>query len=140
MKNGVRTNYLVDPMRGVSQVLIEYDNNGQILAEYTYGLGLIKSDRSDNETYYHTDGLGSTRLLTNTAGQVVDTYTYDAYGRLLSQTGTEENSYQFAGEQRDLETGLDYLRASNRSHSPLPHKEKSRVSSILQGGVNSYES
>jgi RHS repeat-associated protein len=98
-------------MRGVSQVLLEYDANGQVTAEYTYGLGLIKSDRSGNENYYHTDGLGSTRVLTNATGQVVDTYTYDAYGRLLSSTGTSSNSYQFAGEQRDRQTGLDYLRA-----------------------------
>ncbi|MEJ1929429.1 putative Ig domain-containing protein [Nostoc sp. NIES-2111] len=111
INNGVRTNYLVDPMRGVSQVLLEYDTNGQITAEYTYGMGLIKSERSGNETFYHTDGLGSTRLLTNATGQIIDTYTYDAYGRLLSSTGTSENSYQFAGEQRDSETGLDYLRA-----------------------------
>ncbi len=109
--DGVRTNYLVDPMRGVSQVLLEYDANGQVTAEYTYGLGLIKSDRSGNENYYHTDGLGSTRVLTNSLGQVVDNYTYDAYGRLLSSTGTSSNSYQFAGEQRDSQTGLDYLRA-----------------------------
>ncbi|WP_414573235.1 putative Ig domain-containing protein [Nostoc sp. CCY 9925] len=109
--DGVRTNYLVDPMRGVSQVLLEYDTNGQVTAEYTYGLGLIKSDRSGNENYYHTDGLGSTRVLTNAIGQVVDNYTYDAYGRLLFSTGTAENSYQFAGEQRDSQTGLDYLRA-----------------------------
>ncbi|MEH2058171.1 MAG: RHS repeat-associated core domain-containing protein [Nostoc sp.] len=109
--DGVRTNYLVDPMRGVSQVLLEYDANGQVTAEYTYGLGLIKSERGGNETFYHTDGLGSTRVLTNATGQVVDTYTYDAYGRLLSSTGTSSNSYQFAGEQRDSLTGLDYLRA-----------------------------
>ncbi|WP_442936844.1 RHS repeat-associated core domain-containing protein, partial [Nostoc sp.] len=98
-------------MRGVSQVLLEYDANGQVTAEYTYGLGLIKSERGGNETFYHTDGLGSTRVLTNATGQVVDTYTYDAYGRLLSSTGTSSNSYQFAGEQRDSLTGLDYLRA-----------------------------
>jgi RHS repeat-associated protein len=116
--DGVRTNYLVDPMRGVSQVLMEYEANGQITADYTYGLGLIKSDaygglrlRAGNETFYHVDGLGSTRLLTNTTGQVVDRYTYDAYGRLLSRTGTNDNPYQFAGEHRDSETGLDYLRA-----------------------------
>ncbi|MEH2058170.1 MAG: hypothetical protein V7K97_18810 [Nostoc sp.] len=53
--DGVRTNYLVDPMRGVSQVLLEYDANSQITTEYTYGLGLIKSDRSGDENYYHSE-------------------------------------------------------------------------------------
>ncbi|MBP0011492.1 RHS repeat-associated core domain-containing protein, partial [Roseofilum sp. Belize Diploria] len=35
---------------------------------------------------------------------------YDAYGNLIAGNGSE-NPYLFAGEQRDVETGLDYLRA-----------------------------
>jgi RHS repeat-associated protein len=55
--------------------------------------------------------LGSTRLLTNSDGTVSDRYNYDAYGVLLTHAGTNNNSFLFAGEQRDSATGLDYLRA-----------------------------
>lgn len=57
------------------------------------------------------DGLGSTRALSDASGIVTDTYAYDAFGDLLSQTGITENRYRFTGEQYDA--GLDqyYLRA-----------------------------
>ncbi|MEH2058174.1 MAG: putative Ig domain-containing protein [Nostoc sp.] len=109
INDGVRKNYLVDP-RGYSKVLQEYDANGQVLTKYFYGLGLIKSESGSDERFYHSDGLGSTRLLTDGTGQVTDRYVYDAFGRLIAHAGGSDNAYQFAGEQRDS-TGLDYLRA-----------------------------
>ncbi|CAN1212165.1 hypothetical protein TUMEXPCC7403_18305 [Tumidithrix helvetica PCC 7403] len=107
--DGVRKNYLLDT-RGLAKVLQESDANGQIQTKYTFGLGLIKSESGGNTSFYHSDGLGSTRLLTDSTGQVTDRYTYDAFGRLLARGGSSSNSFQFAGEQRDG-TGLDYLRA-----------------------------
>jgi RHS repeat-associated protein len=67
--------------------------------------------------FYHSDGLGSTRVLTNALGLVGGTYTYDAYGNLIAVAGGSSNAYLFAGEQRDSETELDYLRA--RYYDPL---------------------
>ncbi|ELS32847.1 MULTISPECIES: putative Ig domain-containing protein [Pseudanabaena] len=107
--DGVRKNYLLDS-RGNAKVLQESDVNGQILNKYTFGLGLIKSEGGGNTRFYHSDGLGSTRLLTDASGQVTDRYVYDAYGKLIASAGNSSNSFQFAGEQRDG-TGLDYLRA-----------------------------
>ncbi len=56
-------------------------------------------------------------MVTDNVGLITDRYTYDAFGVLLDQSGTFGNSSQFAGEQRDSETGLDYLRA--RYYDPL---------------------
>ncbi len=109
--DGVQTNYLTAPMGGLSQVLMEYDPSGQVLADYTYGLGLVRSKRGTTERFFHSDGLGSTRSLSDPMGRVTDRYDYDAYGQLLSSSGSSVNPYLFAGEQRDLTTGLDYLRA-----------------------------
>jgi hypothetical protein len=52
-------------------------------------------------SYYHVDGLGSTRALTNASGLVTDRYIYDAFGRPIGQVGITGNVYLFAGEQRD---------------------------------------
>jgi RHS repeat-associated protein len=97
---------------------MEYDSSGQITADYTNGIGLVRSLRDvsrsrigGREDFYHTDGLGSTRVITDTVGLITDRYTYDAFGVLLNQNGTFGNSFGFAGEQRDAATGLDYLRA-----------------------------
>ncbi|MCC3416220.1 MAG: hypothetical protein JGK05_32030 [Microcoleus sp. PH2017_02_FOX_O_A] len=109
--NGVRTNYLTASAGGLPEVLMEYNAAGQVTADYTHGLGLVSAVRNNREGFYHTDGIGSTRAITDSVGLVTDRYTYDAFGGLLNQTGTFGNSFQFAGEQRDSSTGLDYMRA-----------------------------
>jgi YD repeat-containing protein len=111
INNGVRTNYLAAPIWSLPEVLMEYDSSGQITADYTNGIGLVRSRIGGREGFYHTDGLGSTRVITDTVGLITDRYTYDAFGVLLNQNGTFGNSFGFAGEQRDAATGLDYLRA-----------------------------
>ena len=54
---------------------------------------------SDWQTrYYHADGIGSIRRLTDEAGTITDGYTYSAFGELLAHTGTDPQPYAFAGE------------------------------------------
>ena len=60
--------------------------------------------------YYHQDQLGSTRALTDRAGAVVATYTYDPYGNLTASTGTVTTPFGYAGQYTDAESGLIYLR------------------------------
>ncbi|ELS34813.1 MULTISPECIES: polymorphic toxin-type HINT domain-containing protein [Pseudanabaena] len=115
--NGVKTNYLTAAIWDLPEVLMEYDDDGNVLADYTQGIGLVRSRHDGLEGFYHTDALGSTRVVTDNVGLITDRYTYDAFGVLLDQSGTFGNSSQFAGEQRDSETGLDYLRA--RYYDPL---------------------
>ncbi|MBI3661728.1 MAG: RHS repeat-associated core domain-containing protein [Acidobacteria bacterium] len=61
------------------------------------------------------DGHGSVRQLTDSAGAVTDTYTYDAFGNLISRTFTgtspTPNHYLYAGEQFDEDLNLYYNRA-----------------------------
>jgi len=57
------------------------------------------------------DAQHNVRFLTNTSGAVTDQYTYDAFGNLITNTGTTPNNYRFAGEQSDPNLGLYYLRA-----------------------------
>jgi RHS repeat-associated protein len=114
--DGVKTNYLTAPIWGLPDVLMEYDNAGNITADYTQGLGLVRSRRDGKEGFYHSDGLGSTRIITDNVGLITDRYTYDAFGVLIAQNGTFGNSFQFAGEQTDG-TELQYLRA--RYYDPM---------------------
>jgi len=74
--------------------------------------------------YYHQDQLGSTRALTEPAGNVVATFTYDPYGRLTGSTGTVTTPFGFAGEYADAESGLTYLR--NRYYDPATGQFLSR--------------
>jgi RHS repeat-associated protein len=61
--------------------------------------------------YYHQDQLGSTRSLTDPSGNVVASFSYDAYGNLTGTTGSTLPNLLYAGQYRDAESGLYYLRA-----------------------------
>ena len=62
------------------------------------------------QTYYLYDGLGSTTDLIDGSGTSIDSYGYDVFGAIRTQSGSSSNYWLFTGEQRDG-TGLQYLRA-----------------------------
>lgn len=112
----VTTTYLVDTVNptGYAQVVDELQN-GTVSRTYAYGLERIDQDQLLNGTwtasFYGYDGHGSVRQLTNSSGNVTDSYDYDAFGNLINQTGSTPNNYLFAGEQYDPSLGLYYNRA-----------------------------
>ena len=118
---GVTTKYLVDDnnLTGYSQVVEEMTSiSGQpsaVTRIYNYGLDLISQtqviDSAWTTSYYGYDGHGSVRFLTDASGAITDTYTYDAFGNMISLTGTTPNNYLYCGEQFDPDLGFYFLRA-----------------------------
>jgi RHS repeat-associated protein len=114
--NGVTTNYLVDThnLTGYAQVLDEIQS-GSVNRTYTYGLNRIAQDQliSGNwsASYYGYDGQGSVRYLMDASGNILNTYTLDAFGNSISSTGTVPNENLYDGEQVDANTGFYNLRA-----------------------------
>jgi RHS repeat-associated protein len=107
--NGVETRYLLD--EGImANVWEEYALNGTVQASYVYGNDLLTQTQATQTSHYLVDGLGSTRLLTDAQGQVLNAYGYEAFGETVSQSGTASNKYQYAGEQFDGAIGDYYLR------------------------------
>jgi RHS repeat-associated protein len=92
-------------------VVKETNANTGNITDYLYGDDLIKQTQAANDSYYLYDGLGSTRVLTDSAGNVTDTYDYESFGTLLNQTGATPNDYLFTGEQYDGNLDNYYLRA-----------------------------
>lgn len=109
--NGNTIKFLVDNNRPYSQVLEERTESGSLVAQYVYGEQLISQTRSGSPYYYLTDGLGSTRGLTDASGSLTDSYAYGAFGELLDSSGNTVNHYLFAGERLDRAAGLYHLRA-----------------------------
>jgi RHS repeat-associated protein len=113
---GVTTKYLVDVnnLTGYAQV-VEEIVSGAVQRVYVYGHMRISQQQfiSGNwqASYYGYDGHSSVRYLTDATGVVTDSYTYDAFGALIHQTGTTPNAYLYAGEQFDTSLGLYYNRA-----------------------------
>ena len=70
---------------------------------------MIDVEGENAKYYYHYDALGSVVALSNAAGNVVDSYTYDVFGR-PDTTSSVGNPYMFTGRRFDTETGLYYYR------------------------------
>ena len=60
--------------------------------------------------YYHTDAIGSVRMTTDAMGQVVARYDFLPFGEPWMPPVNPE-VLQFAGKERDKETGFDYFGA-----------------------------
>jgi len=117
------THYLIDPNTAYAQVLEEHSQVGSgtktLSALYVLGDDRISQYRpaagstAASTRHYHADGLGSTRLLTNTSATVTDRYTYHAFGELdlPGSTVTSPNDFLYTGEQHDPNSGFYYLRA-----------------------------
>jgi RHS repeat-associated protein len=102
------TSYIYDG----DQVIIEYDGGGQVIRRYVYGHGIdqpIAIVTPTVEYYYHFDGLGSVIALSDSTGNVVETYAYSPYGK-VSQASSVGNPYLYTGREYDDEAGLYHYR------------------------------
>jgi fibro-slime domain-containing protein/RHS repeat-associated protein len=110
------TKYLVDTVNptGHAQV-VEEIVNGAVQRAYVFGHDLISQRQliggNWTTSYFGCDGNGSVRFLIGASGAITDTYNYDAFGALISGTGSTPNDYLFVGEQFDANVGFYYLRA-----------------------------
>jgi RHS repeat-associated protein len=80
---------------------------------YVYGPGNLPVEQINGSTtyYFHHDQIGSTRLITTSAGASQATYTFNPYGKLVASTGSATNPFLFAGQFQDSESLNYYLRA-----------------------------
>jgi len=106
IENGTETRYVGG--------LAETDSSGNIIAYYVYGLGLIsKITPSGQAYYYHYDGIGSTVGMSDSLGNMVNKYAYDAFGKVLNEEESVPNPFKYVGQfgVMDEGNGLLYMRA-----------------------------
>lgn len=108
-ENGTTTKYVLD-ISGMSQVLMETDDNGNPKHYYIYGLGLInRIDAIDNSRFYHFDHRGSTIAMTDANQTITHSYFYDDFGYPLHTQEEDFNPFRYVGmygvmyEQEDLQ-------------------------------------
>ncbi len=121
---------LVQFLYSSREVVAETESDGNII-RYIRGLGLISSDSERAKTYYHyvCDEQGSVTHVTEgeskdngtreqTADhQVLNHYTYDAFGNTLECEEQVHNRFRYLGEQYDPVSQQYYLRA--RYYNPV---------------------
>ena len=151
--SGVVTSFVYDSAR-----VIEERQGGFVVADYVYGGWIdevITMDRGGNTYYYHTNALGSIVGLSDSAGDIVEHYRYDAYGKpeifvghgadgtwftaddVVAAYSTVGNPYLFTGRRLDEETRLYYYRA--RYYSAERGRFLQRDPLGYVDGMNLYE-
>jgi RHS repeat-associated protein len=89
------------------------DSTSAGLNKYFYaGDRLVARKNSTGTFTYHSDRLGSTRLVTDRTGRPRQRYDYQPFGERVGQpTSTFSNDIRFAGQRIDDLTGLVYMNA-----------------------------
>jgi RHS repeat-associated protein len=108
----------------------ETNSSGGVVARYEGTQNIdepLAMLRSGATSYYHADGLGSISSLSNAAGSIASTYTYDSFGKLTNSTGSLVNSFRYTARESDTETGLYYYRA--RYYDPSTGRFVARIRS-----------
>lgn len=119
-ENGVRTDYIINPIMQLSQVLVS--TSGQETTYYVYGLNLIGQQNAKGYYTYHSDIRGSTVALTDSDSNVVSRYAYGLYGAHTAVKEEVKTPFLFQGTlgvQTD-QNGLIYMRS--RYYSPQLHR------------------
>jgi RHS repeat-associated protein len=89
---------------------LEQNPRGRLVKHYWAGTRLIaRRDGEGKLTHVHQDRLGSTRLLTDGNGKVLERYEYDPFGKPLNPPARDERLWQ--GERLDHDSGLVYMNA-----------------------------
>jgi RHS repeat-associated protein len=97
-----------------NNLIEETNSTGGVVARYSQTQNIdepLAMLRSAATSYFHADGLGSVTSLSNAAGSIANTYTYDSFGKLTASTGSLVNPFQYTARESDTETGLYYYRA-----------------------------
>ena len=87
--------------------------DGSNPTEYIFFAGrrIARRDSSGNVSYYLSDMLGSSRVVADSNGNLLDDCDFLPYGDERCVTSTSGNHYLFTGKERDTETGNDYFGA-----------------------------
>lgn len=131
-------------------VIADLDAAGGLVRSYVWGPGIdnllaMTTYSATTNTYYaFKDHLNSVLALVNAAGQIVEQYRYDAWGRttVFDANGNSlsasavGNRYCWQGREYSFKTGLYYFRA--RWYDPVAGRWLSNDPIGISGGLNQY--
>ncbi|TAN35301.1 MAG: hypothetical protein EPN23_11330 [Verrucomicrobia bacterium] len=147
--DGSTTNYYV---YDGAQVVADVDASGTLIRSYTWGPGIDNllammiygGPGAPRTVYAIKDHLGSIHALVDAAGNIVEQYRYDAWGRTTVYDGAGKpltqsaigNRHGWQGREISWATGLYYFRA--RWYDPVTGRWLSNDPIGISGGLNQY--
>jgi len=91
--------------------------NGETIKYIFAGDMRIAKITASSTCYFHKDHLGSSTLMTDSSGNVVETTEYMPFGEMRAHTGSTVTNYKYTDQELDPETGLYYYGA--RYYDPV---------------------
>jgi RHS repeat-associated protein len=96
-------------------VWADLNGSNQVQVQYLQGPGIdemLARSVGGASAWSLTDRMGSVRQITNLAGSVLDTITYDPFGGVASESGPSYGDrYKYTGREYDSTSQLQYSRA-----------------------------
>ncbi|MDI6774366.1 MAG: RHS repeat-associated core domain-containing protein [Verrucomicrobiota bacterium] len=146
---GTTTNWLIyDGVHAIAEV----NGSGQLRKSFTWGSGIdnllaltVYSGSSTNRYLALTDHLGTVHALADSSGSIVESYRFDAWGRVLGVYNSSGqpinqsavgNRFLWAGKEYSWATGLYHNRA--RTYDPVTGRFLSKDPSGISGGLRDY--
>jgi RHS repeat-associated protein len=84
---------------------------GSVLVIALWAPAVATAQTQEEVIYFHTDAVGSVRMVTDANGQVIARYDYLPFGETWPADPSLPETRQFTGQERDANTGFDYFSA-----------------------------
>jgi RHS repeat-associated protein len=121
----------------------ERDADNSVLREYLWGKnlgggigGLLQLSQAGSDYAYLYDGKGNVTSLLDSSGAIVASYRYDTFGKVVAQSGSLNQPFQFSTKRFDSDTGLIYY--GYRFYNPSIERWMNRDPLGEAGGINLY--
>jgi len=108
IENGKYNRYIYNGRDIACEVGEDWSLKDRVVRGHTI---LQKEDGNKNAYYYIHNVHGDITALTDGRGEIVNNYSYDAFGNILDSVEKVENRFKYSGEVLDPLTGQYYLRA-----------------------------
>jgi len=98
----------------------ERDGSDNVTAKYIYAGGIdnpVEVIKATGSYFFQQDALGNVTALTNSSGSIIESYTYDAFGKPKIKDGggnlidIPSTPFLFTGREFDAESGLYHYRS-----------------------------
>lgn len=106
------------------EILFEVNGDNDLLTTFTHSMlrtdDVLAMDKGNASYFYLKDHLGSINEIIDSSGNIIQSYSYSAFGKILAtkdgagqvlSSPVVENFYTFTGRESDYESGLNYYRA-----------------------------